>query len=146
MTDRPTHLDVSPFISIPLAEFHFSYVRSSGPGGQNVNKVNSQVQLAWDLNQCQSIPEDVLMRLRENEKGRLTKTGVLRMDCQRYRNREQNLNDCLNRVRAMVLKVVQPPRQRRKARVPRGVIERRLREKQRRSGVKISRRSPRLDD
>jgi len=146
MTDRPTHLDVSPSISIPLAEFHFSYVRSSGPGGQNVNKVNSQVQLAWDLNKCQSIPEDVLMRLREREKGRLTKTGVLRMDCQRYRDREQNLNDCLNRVRAMVLKVVQPPRQRRKTRVPKGVIERRLRDKQQRSGVKISRRTPRLED
>ncbi|WP_437230541.1 alternative ribosome rescue aminoacyl-tRNA hydrolase ArfB [Planctomicrobium sp. SH661] len=144
--ERPTHLIVSDSLSIPMSEFHFSYVRSSGPGGQNVNKVNSQVQLAWNLNECQSLPEDVLARLRESEKGRMTKTGVLRMDCQRYRDREKNREDCLEKVRNMVLDVASPPKKRRKSRIPRGAVERRLRSKQQRSGVKDSRRRPRLDD
>jgi len=146
MSERPTHLDISEAIRIPLSEFRFSYVRSSGPGGQNVNKVNSQVQLSWNLNRNESLPEDVMARLREAERGRLTRTGILRMDCQRYRDREQNRLDCLERIRQMVLKVIQPPKQRRKTRIPKGVVERRLRTKQRRSGVKVSRRPPRLDD
>lgn len=129
-----------------MTEFRFSYVRSSGPGGQNVNKVNSQVQLKWDLNECQSLSEDVLARLREAEKGRLTKEGVLRMDCQRFRDREKNLQDCLDRIRILILGVAKPPRKRKKTKIPRGVVENRLRNKQQRSVVKDSRRRPRLDD
>jgi len=146
MTERPTHLSISESVSIPLSEFRFSYVRSSGPGGQNVNKVNSQVQLTWNLQDCTSLPEDVLGRLREAEKGRLTKTGCLRIDCQRFRDREKNRDDCLSRVRTMVLKVLRPPKKRRKTRIPRGAIERRLHDKQQRSGTKTARRTPRLDD
>lgn len=146
MTERPTHLSISESISIPLSEFRFSYVRSSGPGGQNVNKVNSQVQLTWNLQDCNSLPEDVLNRLREAEKGRLTTTGRLRMDCQRYRDRERNREDCLERLRIIVLKALSPPRRRKKTRVPKGAIERRLQNKQQRSGTKNSRRPPRLDD
>lgn len=146
MDESAKYLFVSESISIPLSEFRFSYVRSSGPGGQNVNKVNSQAQLAWNLNRCESLPEDVLTRLKEAEKGRLTKAGVLRMDCQRYRDREKNKLDCLERIKKMILNVARPPRQRRKTRIPKGVVERRLRDKQQRAEVKIARRRPRQDD
>lgn len=146
MIDRPTHLIVNEELRIPMSEFRFSYVRSSGPGGQNVNKVNSQAQLSWNLSRCQSLPEDVLNRLREAEKGRLSQDGILRLDSQRYRDREKNREDCLKRIAAMVLAVARPPKKRKKTKIPRAVHARRLHEKQIRSSVKETRRRPRLDD
>lgn len=146
MSERPTHLVVNDALRIPMSEFRFSYVRSSGPGGQNVNKVNSQAQLSWNLNRCESLPEDVLARLKEAEKGRLSRFGVLRLDSQRYRDREKNREDCLQRVSAMVLAVAQPPKKRKKTKVPRAVHARRLHDKQVRSSVKETRRRPRFDD
>ncbi|WP_437184968.1 alternative ribosome rescue aminoacyl-tRNA hydrolase ArfB [Planctomicrobium sp. SH668] len=144
--ERPTLLIVTETLSVPTAELQFTYVRSSGPGGQNVNKVSSQVQLSWDLTLNESLPIEVMERLRESERGRLTKAGVLRMDCQRYRDREKNIQDCFERLRQIILQVAHPPKKRKKTRVSRGAIERRLKNKQLRAGVKQSRRRLRLDD
>lgn len=146
MTSSEPNLQITPALAVPLSELQFQYVKSSGPGGQNVNKVNSQVQLSWDLTACESLPEDVLERLKAAEQGRITKAGILRMDCQRFRDREKNRQDCLDRLRKIIVDVLEPPKKRRKTRVPRRAKERRLKNKQQRSDVKRTRRPPRLDD
>ncbi len=146
MSQAESRLMVTEEISIPLTEMEFAYVRSSGPGGQNVNKVSSQVQLSWNLSQCESLPAEVLDRLRQAEKGRITKLDVLRIDCQRYRDREKNRQECLERLKAMVLNALTPPKPRRKTRVPRRVAEQRLEQKRRQADVKRSRRPPQAHD
>lgn len=146
MAESESHLVINDELAVPLSELQMHYVRSSGPGGQNVNKVSSQVQLSWDLGACESLPADVLERLRTSERGRITKAGVLRLDCQRFRDREKNRRDCLDRLREMIVQNLKPPKKRRKTRVPRRVVEKRLQAKQQRSEVKRTRRRPRLDD
>lgn len=141
-----SHLVISEEVAVPLSELRLTYVRSSGPGGQNVNKVSSQVQLAWDVNNCQSLPADVLERLKTAQRGRISKAGMLRINCQRFRDRERNREDCLDRLREMIVQVLHPPRKRRRTAVPRGARERRLQEKQQRSDVKRSRQRPRPEE
>ncbi|WP_092051502.1 alternative ribosome rescue aminoacyl-tRNA hydrolase ArfB [Planctomicrobium piriforme] len=140
------NLVISEQLSIPMSELRFAYVRSSGPGGQNVNKVNSQVQLAWKVAECQSLPADVLERLQAAQQGRISKAGFLRIHSDEYRDREKNREACLDRLRGMIAEVAKPPKKRRKTRVPKGVVEGRLREKLQRAQVKQTRRRPRLDD
>lgn len=146
MEEHPTHLVIDENVSIPLEEFRFSYVRSSGPGGQNVNKVNSQAQLSWRVGECTALSPEVLERLKLAQKGRISRAGLLRVDSQRYRDRERNRQDCLERVRGMVTAALTPPTVRKKTKVPRGVNQNRLRNKQHRSQTKQSRQSPRHDD
>lgn len=146
MTDSQSSLEVTADVRVPLAEFVFAYVRSSGPGGQNVNKVNSQAQLSWNLSECRSLPAEALDRLRIAERGRINREDVLRVNCQRFRDRERNREDCLERVRRMILESLTPPPSRRKTRVPRRAHESRLREKQLRGEAKRSRRAPRLEE
>jgi ribosome-associated protein len=129
-----------------MAEFQFAYVRSSGPGGQNVNKVNSQEQLAWDVEATSALPEDVRQRLVQTQRGRISKAGLLRIDCEEFRTRERNRDACLERLREIIRQAAIPPKKRRKTRIPKRVIEGRLRDKQERSEVKQARRRPRLDD
>lgn len=142
MSQGETRLWITDEVSIPLAEMEFAYVRSSGPGGQNVNKVSSQVQLSWDLSRCECLSTESLDRLRQAERGRISKVDVLRIDCQRYRDREKNRQECLERLKTMVLKALTPPKPRRKTRAPRRVAEQRLEQKRRQSDVKRSRRPP----
>jgi ribosome-associated protein len=146
MSERTLKLQINDTLSIPIAEFQFAYVRSSGPGGQNVNKVNSQVQLAWDVEASSALPEDVRQRLVQTQRGRISKAGLLRIDCEEFRTRERNRDACLERLRDIIRQAAIPPKKRRKTRVPKRVIEGRLRDKQERSEVKQARRRPRLDD
>ncbi len=146
MASRDPYLQIVEGIQIPLSEVAFTYVRSSGPGGQNVNKVNSQVQLSWKVHESQALPDDVRERLVAAQQGRISKAGNLRIHGDRYRDREKNREDCLNRLREMVTEVLRPPKKRKKTRIPRGIVENRLKNKQKRAEVKQTRRRPRLDD
>ncbi len=146
MAVRESDLLIDERLSIPMSELRFRYVRSSGPGGQNVNKVNSQVQLAWRVADCQSLPADVLERLVNAQQGRISKAGYLRIHCDQFRDREKNRQECLDRLKGLISAVAKAPRTRRKTKVPRRMIESRLRNKQQRSEVKQTRRRPKLDD
>ena len=132
---------VNSKIAIRLSEVEFQYARSSGPGGQNVNKVNSQAQLAWDLTKTESLPSDVLRRLKRQEANRITTEGVLRINSQKFRDQERNRKDCLNRLREMIVRAAEPPKKRKKTQTPRWVKEKRLREKRQNSERKQSRRT-----
>ncbi len=146
MSSREPNLFITNALTIPMSELRFAYVRSSGPGGQNVNKVSSQVQLAWPVAENRTLPADLLERLQVAQRGRISKAGLLRIDSDRTRDREKNREDCLNRLRDMIVEVEKPPKKRRKTKTPRGVIEARLRGKHQRAEVKQARRKPRMDD
>ena len=135
-------LRVNAQIQIPLAEFHISYARSSGPGGQNVNKVNSKAMLRWPLGRSASLPEDVRQRLLARYHRRVTVEGDLVVSGQRYRDAGRNAGDCLEKLRQMLLEVAQPPKPRKPTRPTRGSVRRRLDDKRRSS----KRRAPAASD
>jgi ribosome-associated protein len=135
-------LIVSPQLRIPLAEFEITFARSSGPGGQNVNKVNSKAVLRWAVHRSPSLPEAVRERFLTKYRSRLTTEGELLVTSQRFRDAPRNAQDCLEKLRTMVLGVAQPPKRRRATRPSRGSVERRLKGKRRQSSVKQNRRLP----
>src|SRR4051812_34232153 len=114
---------VSPRLNIPEDEFQWSFVRSGGPGGQNVNKVASKAVLRWDLDASPSVPPYVKARLRAQQGRRVTTEGELVVSSQRYRDQERNKEDCLEKVRAMLLQASVVPKLRRATRPTRGAKE-----------------------
>jgi ribosome-associated protein len=135
-------LEVGARIRIPDEEFDWSFARSGGPGGQNVNKVASKAVLRWDLAASPSVPEDVKARLRAQQPGRVTTEGHLLVTSQRYRDQERNRQDCLEKLRAMLLAAAALPRARKRKKPTRASKERRLAAKRHRAGIKAARRPP----
>jgi ribosome-associated protein len=138
-------MEINDRLRIPDEEFAWSFVRSGGPGGQNVNKVASKAVLRWDLAASPSVPDDVKSRLRTQQRRRVTGEGELVLSSQRYRDQERNRQDCLDKLREMVLAAATPPTPRRPTKPSRGARERRLQEKRLRSGRKTARRRPEVE-
>ena len=134
-------LIVTPQLRIPLAEFEFQFARSGGPGGQNVNKVNSKAVLRWSVRNSPSLPEAVRERFLRKYGSRVTTGGDLLVTSQRFRDAPRTASDCLEKLRALLAGVARPPKPRRPTRPTRGSKERRLHAKQRRSEAKQGRRS-----
>ncbi len=146
MSEYSDVLVVSPTIAVPQREFRFSYARSSGPGGQNVNKVNSKVQLSWTPAESSALPSDVLQRLLDQQRNRVNKAGELLITSERYRDRERNVSDCVEKLRQMLLRASRRPTPRKPTKPTRGSKERRLRDKRVRSQTKSHRRPQSLGD
>ncbi len=127
-------------------EIHMDFVRSSGPGGQNVNKVATAVQLRFDVAGSSSLPEDVRQRLIRQVGSRLTNQGVLILQARGFRSQERNRQDAVDRLAGIIRRAVPPPKPRRKTRPSRNSVQRRLNAKQRRSTIKRRRRSVSADD
>ena len=102
-------LKISNGIQIPPTEFRFSYARSPGPGGQNVNKVNTKVILKWNVEKTTHLPEAVRARFLSKYRRRISKTGDLIITSHRYRDQGRNVADCLSKLREMVEAVRQAP-------------------------------------
>ena len=119
-------LVVNHRIQIPLRELRFQFARSSGAGGQNVNKVSTKAILRWKVESSPSLPEDVRKRFRSRFGRRITREGELVMSSQRFRDQGRNVADCLEKLRAMLLAVATAPRRRRPTRPHAGSRERRL--------------------
>jgi ribosome-associated protein len=115
-------------------------VRSSGPGGQNVNRVASKAVLRWSVRTSPSIAEDVRARFMARFASRITTEGDLLLASDRNRERERNREDCLERLSRMLASVAAPPPPRRQTRAPRSVAEQRLRDKRMRAETKRRRR------
>ena len=140
-------LTITPQCQIPLRELHFNFVRSSGPGGQNVNKVNSKAVLSWNLMASPSVPDDIRQRLAAQQRRRLSKEGELVITSQRYRDQGRNVADCLEKLRAMLTEAAAPPVIRKETKPTKAAKRRRLTAKRQQSEKKQRRRTrPRLDD
>ncbi|MDY6914069.1 MAG: alternative ribosome rescue aminoacyl-tRNA hydrolase ArfB [Planctomycetota bacterium] len=126
-------LRVTGDIVIDEREIHLEFIRASGPGGQNVNKVASAVQLRFDVRNSPSLPEDVRRRLTRLAGRRISDDGMLIIDARRYRTQMRNRRDAIDRLVAWVCKAAQPPKIRRKTTPTSASKERRLESKRRRS-------------
>lgn len=139
-------LEVDSRIQIPDSEFTFTFSRSGGPGGQNVNKVCSKALMTWDATQSPSIPQDVRERFLLRYRRRITKEGLLQITSQRYRDQGRNIQDCLNKLVELLLRVSIAPTKRKPTAPSRGAKQRRLQDKHVRSDKKQGRRRPSLGD
>src|SRR5258708_997057 len=131
---------VTPSLSLPDSEVQLEFVRASGPGGQNVNKVATAVQLRFDAAHSPSLPEDVRAGLLRLSGLQLTGAGVLLIDARRHRTQARNREDALARLVAVLRRAAAPPTPRTATRVPKGVKEQRLEAKRRQSQRKQLRR------
>jgi ribosome-associated protein len=132
---------VTAHISIDEREIAESFVRASGPGGQNVNKLSTAVQLRFDVRHSPSLPPDVRARLERLAGARLTREGVLVIIAQRHRTQVRNRQDALDRLIDLIRRAAVPPVPRRPTKPTRASRERRVEAKKHRAGIKRMRRS-----
>ena len=132
---------ISDTISIDESELEESFVRSSGPGGQNVNKLSTAVQLRFDVRRSPSLPNDVALRLMRLAGSRMTKDGVLVLIAQNHRTQERNRAEARDRLVALIQEAAVKPVPRRATKPTKASRQRRIEGKKRRSGIKALRRT-----
>ena len=137
---------VTASIAIDPEEIEESFLRASGPGGQNVNKVETAVQLRFDLRRSPSLPEAVRRRAERLAGRRLTKEGVLVITAARFRSQERNREDARARLVALLQKAATPPRARKATKPTRAAREQRMKDKAQRGSLKRTRRAPSRED
>ena len=140
-------IQITPNIAIAENDITFDFVRSSGPGGQHVNKVATAVQLRFDAKHSYSIPPAVYMRLKRVAGKRMTENGVLIIQASRFRSQERNRQAALERLVRLIRKAAEKPKQRKRTRPTKASKERTLAAKRHRSRIKQTRqRVSKLED
>ncbi|HZQ05578.1 MAG TPA: alternative ribosome rescue aminoacyl-tRNA hydrolase ArfB [Anaerolineae bacterium] len=134
---------ITPSLAIDESEIQESFVRASGPGGQNVNKVATAVQLRFDVRHSPSLSEDVKARLLRLAGRRVSADGVITIDARRFRTQEQNRADARERLAELIRRAMEAPKVRRATKPSRAAKGRRLETKRKRSKVKRLRRADR---
>ena len=138
-------IEITPDITIPDDELDERFIQASGPGGQNVNKVATAVQLRFQAARSRALPPEVRERLLRAAGSRLTTDGALVITARRFRTQEANRRDARARLAALIAQATQEPRKRRPTRPTRAARERRMQEKAQRGAIKRQ-RSERPDD
>ncbi len=133
-------------VQIPEDEMAFSFIRAAGPGGQNVNKVATAVQLRFDVQHSSVLTEDIRRRLTRLAGKRMTDDGILVIEARRYRKQERNRQDAIERLNHLVEKASTPPVKRLPTRPTAASLKARLEDKKRRGEIKRSRKSNPGDD
>ena len=133
-------IHITDEIMIRDEELEFSFIRASGPGGQNVNKVASAVRLRFNVIESPSLPEEVKTRLRKLAGKRVTEEGTLIIHARRYRTRERNRQDAIARLIHLIQKAAERPVTRKRTGPTTASREKRLENKRRRSGIKTLRK------
>mgnify|MGYP003565345393 CR=1 FL=1 len=139
---------VTDSISLHENEIQMDFIRSSGPGGQNVNKVSSAVQLRFDTRSSPALTDEIRSRLHRISGRRMTADGILIIEARRYRTQERNRQDAIDRLVALIRRATEKPRPRRRTRPPAAARQRRLTAKKQRAEIKRRRsrvRIPRED-
>lgn len=139
-------LKITTDIAIAEKELKFDFIRASGPGGQNVNKVATVVQLHFDARNCTALSEKIRTRLRHLAGRRMTADGVLVIRSQRFRSQERNRQDAVDRLANLIRRAARPPKARIRTRPGRAAKERLLAAKRHRSRVKKTRHAVSADD
>jgi ribosome-associated protein len=130
---------IAPGIALDENEIELSFIRASGPGGQNVNKVATAVQLRFDIPGSRSLPHAVRDRLRAAGGKRVSRDGVLVITAHRFRSQEMNRRDAIERLVGLIREAASPPKRRKPTRPTRSSRQRRLEGKRRRGEIKRSR-------
>jgi ribosome-associated protein len=139
-------IEITPDVYLDENELHYEFMRASGPGGQNVNKVATAVQLRFDVQGSPSLPEAVKPRLAKLAGKRMKADGSLLIEAKRYRTQEQNRQDAEQRLIKLIQRALEKPKPRKPTRPSAAAREKRLAEKKRRSDLKRSRKGPSLDE
>ena len=139
-------LEVTRRIHVPCREFSWSTARSSGPGGQNVNKVNSKVILRWNLVSSESLPGEVRDRFVSAYRRRMSQEGDLILSSERFRDQPKNVTDCLEKLKGLIQSVATAPKPRRAVKPTAASKRRRVAAKRERAETKERRRPPRSDE
>jgi ribosome-associated protein len=129
-------IEINNKIFIPENEIQFSFIRSSGPGGQNVNKVSTAVQLRFDIVNSPSLNDEIKRRLIEKSGNRVTKEGILIIEAKRFRTQESNRQDAVERFIELIRKAEKKPKKRIKTKPSKESRQKRIEEKKKRSEVK----------
>jgi len=135
-------LEITPSFSIDERELQFEYIRASGPGGQNVNKVATAVQLRFDILDSPSLASDLKRRLIHLSGHRVNSDGILILEAKRFRTQEQNRQDATQRFVELVRKALIPPKPRRKTKPSAASKEKRLKAKKVKGATKRLRSTP----
>ena len=139
-------IQVTEGIALDETELEFSFIRASGPGGQNVNKVSTAVQMRFDARRSPSLPNEVSIRLQKLAGARLTQDGVIVITATRHRTQERNRADAIERLVDLIAKAAVEPVKRKPTRPTKASRQRRLESKSLRGGVKALRGKPNLGD
>ncbi|MEO8813380.1 MAG: alternative ribosome rescue aminoacyl-tRNA hydrolase ArfB [Caulobacteraceae bacterium] len=135
-------IEITPAIALDDNELRFTFIRASGPGGQNVNKVSTAAQLRFDARASPSLPNEVSVRLQKLAGSRLTLDGVIVITAARHRSQDRNRADAVERLVALIARAATPPIKRKPTRPTKAAKERRLETKSRRGDVKSRRGRP----
>ena len=134
-------IHITENISLHASEIQLEFIRASGPGGQNINKVSSAVQLRFDAVRSPALNDAIRTRLKQLSGHRMTADGVLIIKAQRYRTQDRNREDAVERLIALIRKAAQIPKQRRRTKPSAAARQKRLAAKRRRGKIKRQRRS-----